>query len=371
MQITKISDGICWIFTKSGLYTVKSGYELASRLKKEKNIQQATKPSTNSLKAMIWKLKTTRKIKHFLWQALSDCLATCSRLVDRHCETERLCPRCGTEEETINHCLFMCPPALQTWALSDIPSSPGSFPSESLVENFDYLLLRAKNLGTPTNVLARFPWIMWFIWKAQNDKVLNGKEILSPDTVCHATREEEEWRVAQIQSSLKAPTTIANEEVSNVSPFPLCQVDASWVRNSSVFGGGFVFDFEPGSHTYGSVGMNQVSSPLHAEFNILLCAMRNSLQLGYTSMSFESDCLQLVKLINEEEDWPSLASEWNEFIFLVSEFNVFSISFIVRTRNVRADLLTKGARLQNSILSHVNSLIPTWLASEANIFVTN
>ena len=88
-------------------------------------------------------------------------------------------------------------------------------------------------------------------------------------------------------------------------------------------------------------------------------------------MSFESDCLQLVKLINEEEDWPSLASEWNEFIFLVSEFNVFSISFIVRTRNVRADLLTKGARLQNSILSHVNSLIPTWVVSQANMFVMN
>ncbi|KAG2265163.1 hypothetical protein Bca52824_072242 [Brassica carinata] len=109
---------------------------------------------------MIRKLKKTRKIKHFLWQALSDCLATCSRLVDRHCGTERLFRRCGTEEETINHCLFLCPPALQTWALSDISSSPGSFPSKSLVENFVYLLLRAKNLGTPTNVLARFPWII-------------------------------------------------------------------------------------------------------------------------------------------------------------------------------------------------------------------
>ena len=286
-------------------------------------MQQASEPSTNSLKAMIWKLKTTRKIKHFLWQALSDCLATCSQLVDRHCGTERLCPRCVSEEETINHCLFLCPPALQNWALSDIPSSPGSFPSESLVENFDFLLLRAKNLRTPTNALARFPWIMWFIWKARNDKVFNGKDILPPDTVSHATRGEEEWRVAQILPSLKAPTTAVNKEVSNVSPLPRCQVDASWVRNSSFFGGGFVFDFELGSHTYGSVGMNQVSSPLHAEFNILLCAMRNSLQMGYTSMSFESDCLQLVKLITEKEEWPSLVSEWNEFSFLVSEFNAF------------------------------------------------
>ncbi|KAG2327226.1 hypothetical protein Bca52824_009954 [Brassica carinata] len=146
---------------------------------------------------------------------------------------------------------------------------------------------------------------------------------------------------------------------------------SSWVTNSSFSGGGFVFDLEPGSHTYGSIGMRQTPSPLHAEFNILLCAMKSSLQIGYTSMSFQSDCLQLVKLINEEEDWPSLASEWNEFTFLVSEFNSFSISFIARSINVRADLLAKGARLQNSLLSHVNSLIPTWLASQANLFVLN
>ena len=242
------------------------------------------------------------------------------------------------------------------------------------MENFDYLLLRAKNAGSPANVLARFPWIVWFIWKARNEKVFNGKSILPLDTVSHATREEEEWRVAQAISSHRIPPeppSQANDEALNVSPLPRCQVDASWVTNSNFIGGGFVFDIEPGSHTYGSIGMNQVQSPLHAEFNILLCAMKSSLQLGFTSMSFESDCLQLVKLINEEEDWPSLASEWNEFSFLASEFNVFSISFISRNRNVRANLIAKGSRLCNSIFSHVNSLIPTWLASQANLFVLN
>ena len=312
-------DGFCWTYTKSGIYTVKSGYDLASQLKERKTEQQVTEPSTTALKAMIWKLKTNRKIKHFLWLALTECLATCSRPDDRHCGMDRTCPRCGFEEATLNHCLFLCAPALQTWALSGIPSSPGSFPTGSLVENFDYLLLRAKNLGTPTNALVCFPWIAWFIWKARNEKIFNGKKILPPDTVNHAIREEEEWRVAQIISSPKAPTRVTDADVQNELPFPRCQVDAFWVTNSNVFGGCFVFDFEPGSHTYGSLGMQQVSSPLHAEFNILLYAMKYSLQLGYTSMSFDSDCLKLVKMINEEEDWPSLASEWNEFFFLVSE----------------------------------------------------
>ncbi|KAG2326919.1 hypothetical protein Bca52824_009647 [Brassica carinata] len=53
-------------------------------------------------------------------------------------------------------------------------------------------------IGAVDNILARFPWIVWFIWKARNEKTFNSKQILPPDTVLHATREEENWRVAQV-----------------------------------------------------------------------------------------------------------------------------------------------------------------------------
>ncbi|KAG2249661.1 hypothetical protein Bca52824_089289 [Brassica carinata] len=280
---------------------------------------------------MIWKLKAPRKIKHFLWQALTGCVATCSRLADRHCGTDRSCPRCGNGEETINHLLFLCPPALQTSALSDIPTSPGLFPSESLFENFDYLLLRAKKNGTPEKVIACFPWIVWFIWKARNEKTFNGRDILPPETVTHANSEEESWRVAQVlpeKVTAGRNLDLHTDSAGNESPLPRCQVDASWVTNSTVFGGGFAVDLDNGTHLYGSIGMKQVLSPLHAEFNILLFAMRSSLQLGVTSMSFQSDCLQLVKLINDEEDWPALASEWNEFIHLLTFFTNYESKIV-------------------------------------------
>ena len=47
-------DDYCWIHTKSGLYTVKSGYELATKLKEEKRDQYVLEPSINLLKDMIW-----------------------------------------------------------------------------------------------------------------------------------------------------------------------------------------------------------------------------------------------------------------------------------------------------------------------------
>ena len=252
-------DGYCWSYTKTGLYTVKSGYKLASQMK-EANIESAVmEPSINQLKEMIWKLKAPRKIQHFLWQVLSDSIASCSRLADRHCGTDRSCPRCGHEEESLNHLLFLCPPALQTWALSYIPTLPGLFPSESPYENFDYLLLRATKNGAPRNVLARFPWIAWFIWKARNEKIFNNTQILPPETVLHATQEEENWRVAQILASQEVTggnqhTTNGNME--NESPYLRCKVDESWVTNSPFSGGGFVLELAPGTVTYGSIGMD-------------------------------------------------------------------------------------------------------------------
>ncbi|KAG2255952.1 hypothetical protein Bca52824_075246 [Brassica carinata] len=149
---------------------------------------------------------------------------------------------------------------------------------------------------------------------------------------------------------------------------PRCQVDASWMANSDVFGGGFVLETEPERHLYSSTGKEQVLSPLHAEFSSLLWAMMYSLHLGFISMNFESDCLQMVNLINDEEEWPSLVSEWNEFVHLRSYFTGFSLSYISRKSNVRADLLAKGARAQNQNFSHLNALIPVWLASKANLF---
>lgn len=70
-------------------------------------------PSNNALKSKAWSIKTSRKIKHFIWQALTGYLPILDRLVDRHCGTDHACPRCNGEKETINHLLFECPAATQ------------------------------------------------------------------------------------------------------------------------------------------------------------------------------------------------------------------------------------------------------------------
>lgn len=77
-------------------------------------------PSFNYLKEQVWKVATTNKIRHFIWQSLSGALAVNEYLAHRHIRVDRCCPRCGHSEESINHAIFTCPPALQCWTLSSL-----------------------------------------------------------------------------------------------------------------------------------------------------------------------------------------------------------------------------------------------------------
>ena len=137
-------DGYCWKHTKSGHYTVRSGYDIAVEHRRNQSFNPVVEPSITALKKQVWKLKTGRKIKHFLWQALTGCMASASKLVERHCGNDTSCQRCGAEIEDINHILFECPPAFQWWILSPIPSPPGIFPCNSLFANFNTYFHRCR-----------------------------------------------------------------------------------------------------------------------------------------------------------------------------------------------------------------------------------
>ena len=81
-------------------------------------------PDTKPLMAHSWKLQCSPKLKHFVWQILSGILPVTKNLHSRRIKCNMQCQIYGDEEESINHVLFECPLALQTWALSNIPSCP-------------------------------------------------------------------------------------------------------------------------------------------------------------------------------------------------------------------------------------------------------
>lgn len=84
-------DSYVWKHSKSGSYTLRTGYKMAVEQRRSSQHKEVTEPRINSLKKEVWKLKTSRKIKHFLWQSLSGYVASASKLKERHCRTDSSC----------------------------------------------------------------------------------------------------------------------------------------------------------------------------------------------------------------------------------------------------------------------------------------
>ncbi|KAF3550495.1 hypothetical protein DY000_02006317 [Brassica cretica] len=153
--------------------------------------------------------------------------------------------------------------------------------------------------GVPESLTFRVPWILWCLWKARNDKVFNGKDVFPLDTLQLASSEADIWKPAQITPMIQ------EEEATNRTPTeyertgPHCKVDAFWQKHALFFGGGFSLKDGEGRDFSGSFASNQTISPIQAEFRTW--SMNSTLLLGFQAMSFESDCHQLVKLLNNEE----------------------------------------------------------------------
>ncbi|XP_018436376.1 uncharacterized protein LOC108808772 [Raphanus sativus] len=233
-------DGYAWNYTKSGVYSVKSGYARLQKTKMCEAEDQVLQPSITGLQSHVWSIPAPGKMKHFMWQALTGCIATTEKLAYRHLSTDMSCPRCGDSEETINHLLFECPLALQVWALSDYSSLPDYFPSTSVYQNMNLLFRRKRNVAYMEPLIENFPWILWYIWKARNEKVFNGKEISPGDTLQLASIEAECWRKANLPEDEEedelqsAPSRVSTLPVN--PQCPTCQIDASWVDNGTVSG---------------------------------------------------------------------------------------------------------------------------------------
>ncbi|XP_048628884.1 uncharacterized protein LOC125599899 [Brassica napus] len=249
-------DGYCWNLTTSGKYSVKSGYMLI----------------------------------------LSGAISVNERLFKRHIGNDPSCPRCGCAEETINHTIFTYPPAMQCWALSTIPSVLGVFPSENLYTNMDYLLSRSNTGGTMEELTRVFPWIIWYIWKARNEKLFNGREFSPMDTIDLAIRECNAWFLANEvidpgESTMEPRTPI---EV----PTFICRVDGSWKNDETTSGVGWILQLQDGSiDILGLQGCHRQISPLHTELKSLIWALKCLLRFQRYCNYFVTDSQELVKMI--------------------------------------------------------------------------
>ena len=265
-------------------------------------------------------------------------------------------PRCGADDETINHAIFECPPSLQTWVHAATPTPPPLFLTTSHYANIDYLFWRKNDIEDPELDKDPYPWIIWYIWKAKNDKLFRGIDRDPLETVWHAESECHAWFEANIKQE-EQTVRIIPERVTNSER---CLIDGSWTHDAFFSGYGWTWKTSGGTtQLLGARNQRRRISPLHPELEALLWAMECMLQLS-TCRAFGTDCKDLVSMIQDPGAWPNFSTELDELQKLKSRFPEFSIVFISRTENVSSDSLAKIARSFHRNLYYIGCSILVW-----------
>ena len=186
-------------------------------------------------------------------------------------------PRCGEIEKSVTHAIFECPPALQVWSLSTTPSCPGTFPVSSVYTNMDYLFWRKNDILEPDQDRDPYPWIIWYIWKARNDKLFRGIDRDPLELVRYAKSECQAW----FNANEMIPHVVHdsyNEECQVLSLGNICLLDGSWTTSDRFSGCGWVWmDSGEKIQLMGTRNYTRCESALHSEVEALRWPMENML----------------------------------------------------------------------------------------------
>lgn len=119
-------DRLFWNYSKSGIYTVKTGYVVAKEQSEMMNRKLASDLETSweirkhTVWKRLWSLNVKMKQKHFLWRCLQNGMATNEVLYKRFGISNMICHCCEEETETIEHIFFFCPKAKVIWKLAPV-----------------------------------------------------------------------------------------------------------------------------------------------------------------------------------------------------------------------------------------------------------
>lgn len=117
VSYSNFSDRFIWRYSKTGEYTVKSGY--AQRRITAGRVNTTLTSSSFTPSAVMWNrlwaVPTTPKVNMFMWKAARNWVASKENLFHKKCSPNPTCPICENANESIEHILFHCPWSGAVW----------------------------------------------------------------------------------------------------------------------------------------------------------------------------------------------------------------------------------------------------------------
>ncbi|CAN1146008.1 Putative ribonuclease H protein At1g65750 [Linum perenne] len=187
-QQSRGPDDWVWGCEKSGIFTIKSAYNLICRTE--------TTQDSDRWKC-VWSWAGPNRIRYFLWLVAKERLLTNTARLRRGLTQDASCPQCTASEESISHILRDCPFAVETWRRVEGVDINGGVWQEP------YQTWLQVSLRSDADL--KFGITCWYLWRARNERIFaNSTE--NPATVALKCSR---WR-ATVQKAMERDTELVD-----------------------------------------------------------------------------------------------------------------------------------------------------------------
>ncbi|KAM0922814.1 hypothetical protein ACQ4PT_005932 [Festuca glaucescens] len=356
-------DRVTWHYESNGIFSFKSAYRLALKLKHQYRGDESSSTNTNGDRALwncIWKANVPPKVRIFAWRLANDTLATRNNKLKRKLEFTDRCTICGTPCEDGHHAVIRCPKAA---GLRHAMRAHWKLPSEGSLTHSgkDWLLLLLNQVDE--KIKARILLLLWRAWHLRNNIVHDdGKETVENSVSFLLSYNN---TIKTMEASGKAPMLRKNgpvvvsgtqERPRNWTPLPQGWVklntDASFLSAEGASGAGAVLRDHQGKVLLAACSpILRCIHAMDAEVKAVLCGINLLRGLGHSRVILEADNATVVAALRSKEldrsrSWATYdqAKRW------LGDLEDYRVIHKSRESNKVADALAKMARSAGSCL---------------------
>ncbi|XP_074300279.1 uncharacterized protein LOC141631518 [Silene latifolia] len=292
-------DRLVWNNTKTGLYTVKSGYHFIRGLQ-ESSRDRGTSSDGSKLWLKIWRLKLPPKIKNLVRRVCKGVLPCGLNVQERVKDADLTCKRCLISVESETHALLDC-----------------SFARQG--ENVSKLMV-----------------LLWAIWNGRNEEYHGDVRTVPQRVLERALSYWNAWLDAQLERG-EGVVRVRGESVRWVPPGIgewKINVDAGLFGDMGCGLGMVVRDHEGKVERVGVQQVRDVWDPDIAEAKAAEFGLRAAVQMGLTNVVLESDSATLITML-KSKSLPAnyLGRIGNVILELANAFSCIRFNFVRREGN--------------------------------------
>ncbi|XP_071902573.1 uncharacterized protein [Coffea arabica] len=370
-------DRLFWSFSKSGQYTVKTGYanvvqERSNEMRRDRIGEETSwEIRKHSFWKRFWKLNLKHKLKLFIWRSLQNSLATKETIYNRTGKGDRICSGCGEDVETMEHMFFKCPIAQTVWKIAPVRWD-GLQDLQNNLWRWWEAVSQTEKMEKGKERICLTANILWQIWKSRNKAQFENEKGEARKIIGKAQQEWTEYEEVIGRERKDREGGIGSDQQRRVRESPKegiirIHTDAAISAKLIRTGKGIIARHWTGEilRARGVMEM-KIGVALMEEALTIRMALQMARRAGWGKIEVMSDCKTAVDMITSNNVQDGLIATILEDIEdLIKGFDFCTVLWVPRSANVGSHRLAQFAtKLVNDIDWENN--FPMWLIEAAN-----